>query len=134
MKNIAIIGAGIAGLACAYELQKKGHTVTVYEKEPYVGGRMSSREKNGFIFDIGANHFINLYTEMRTYAEEFGIAWHPFTFVNYKIFHEGALKKISDVISTKDKLKLAKAYITYKEEEPILPLFGCTKIVQTMHN
>ncbi len=114
MKNIAIIGAGVAGLAAAYELQKKGHTVTVYEKEPYVGGRMSSREKNGFIFDIGANHFINLYTEMRAYAEEFGLTWHPFTFVNYRIFHEGALKPIGDLISATDKLKLAKAYIKYK--------------------
>lgn len=114
MKNIAIIGAGIAGLTCAYELQKKGHTVTVYEKEPYVGGRMSSREKNGFIFDIGANHFINLYTEMRAYAKEFSIQWHPFTFVNYQIFHEGELKPIMDVITTGDKLRLAKAYIRYK--------------------
>ena len=32
-QNIAVIGAGISGLIVAYELQKLGHTVTVFEKE-----------------------------------------------------------------------------------------------------
>jgi len=51
---------------------------------------------------------------MHAYAETFGLTWHPFSFVNYRIVHEGKLKKISDVISATDKLKLAKAYIKYK--------------------
>lgn len=115
MKHIAIIGAGIAGLTCAYELQKKGHTVTVYEKEPYVGGRMSTRWKDGFPFDIGANHFINLYTEMRAYCDELGIEWERFVFVNYKIFKHGKLQSIADTLTAKDKLNLAKAYLKYKK-------------------
>ncbi len=36
--NIAIIGAGITGLAAAYDLAKLGHAVTIYEAEPGVGG------------------------------------------------------------------------------------------------
>lgn len=36
--NIAIIGAGFTGLAAAYELQKKGHTVTIFEKDSRPGG------------------------------------------------------------------------------------------------
>jgi len=36
--DIAIIGAGITGLSAAYDLTKGGHTVTVYEARPYVGG------------------------------------------------------------------------------------------------
>ena len=36
--NIGIIGAGITGLAAAYDLTKHGHTVTVYEARPYAGG------------------------------------------------------------------------------------------------
>lgn len=36
--NIAIIGGGITGLSAAYELTKKGHTVTIFEKEPFLGG------------------------------------------------------------------------------------------------
>ena len=36
--NIAIIGAGAAGLAAAYDLAGLGHPVTVYEAAPHVGG------------------------------------------------------------------------------------------------
>ena len=36
--NIGIIGAGITGLAAAYDLTKRGHAVTVYEARPYAGG------------------------------------------------------------------------------------------------
>ena len=37
-KRIAIVGAGPAGLSCAYELAKEGHAVTVYEAAPKAGG------------------------------------------------------------------------------------------------
>jgi protoporphyrinogen oxidase len=36
--DIGIIGAGITGLAAAYDLTKQGHAVTVYEAQPYAGG------------------------------------------------------------------------------------------------
>jgi protoporphyrinogen oxidase len=36
--DIGVIGAGVTGLACAYELTKRNHTVTVYEARPYAGG------------------------------------------------------------------------------------------------
>ena len=41
--NIAIIGAGAAGLAAAYDLAGAGHRVTIYEAAPNVGGTDSSR-------------------------------------------------------------------------------------------
>lgn len=37
-KRVAIIGAGMAGLAAAYDLNRAGHQVTVYEAAPDVGG------------------------------------------------------------------------------------------------
>ena len=37
-KGVAIIGSGPAGLACADELNKHGHTVTVFEREDRIGG------------------------------------------------------------------------------------------------
>lgn len=37
-KKVAIIGSGPAGLACADQLNKKGHTVVVFEKSDAIGG------------------------------------------------------------------------------------------------
>ena len=37
-KTIAVIGSGPAGLACADQLNKAGHKVTVFEKNEYLGG------------------------------------------------------------------------------------------------
>lgn len=39
-KNIAVIGAGPAGLTAAYYLQARGHQVDVYEAHPYAGGML----------------------------------------------------------------------------------------------
>lgn len=55
--NIAIIGAGLAGLTCAGRLQSRGHVVTVYEKSRGVSGRMSTRLSELGGFDHGAQYF-----------------------------------------------------------------------------
>ncbi len=39
-KQVAIIGSGPAGLACAYVLNRRGHAVTVFEKERMFGGML----------------------------------------------------------------------------------------------
>ncbi|MCI6487225.1 MAG: FAD-dependent oxidoreductase [Clostridiales bacterium] len=40
-EKIAVIGAGPAGLSCAYYLAVKGYPVTVYEKEKLLGGMLT---------------------------------------------------------------------------------------------
>jgi len=40
-KTVAVIGSGPAGLACADQLNKAGHTVTVYEKNEVIGGLLA---------------------------------------------------------------------------------------------
>ncbi len=37
-KRVAVIGSGPAGLVAAYRLNRQGHEVTVYEKDPLIGG------------------------------------------------------------------------------------------------
>ena len=46
--KIAIIGAGITGLAAAYDLTKSGHKVTLFESTPYVGGLASGFKADGW--------------------------------------------------------------------------------------
>ena len=41
-KNIAVIGAGPAGLACAAQLLEAGHTVTIFDKSSEFGGTIES--------------------------------------------------------------------------------------------
>jgi len=40
-KTVAVVGSGPAGLACADQLNKAGHTVTVFEKNEYLGGLLT---------------------------------------------------------------------------------------------
>ncbi len=39
-KKVAIIGSGVAGLACAYHLRRKGHACTIIEAHEELGGMM----------------------------------------------------------------------------------------------
>ena len=58
--DVAIIGAGPAGLTAAYLLSKSGYKVTVIEKDPhYVGGISRTVEHEGFRFDIGGHRFFS---------------------------------------------------------------------------
>jgi protoporphyrinogen oxidase len=58
--DVAIVGAGPAGLTAAYLLTKKGYSVTVIEKDPvYVGGISRTVEYQGFRFDIGGHRFFS---------------------------------------------------------------------------
>lgn len=52
MKTVGIIGGGVAGLASAARLQKAGYQVTLFEKEPILGGRMNCIEDSGYKFDL----------------------------------------------------------------------------------
>ena len=56
MKAI-IIGSGIAGLATAIRLAKKGYTTEVFEANNFVGGKLSQFTINGFRFDRGPSLF-----------------------------------------------------------------------------
>lgn len=53
MLQIAIIGAGMGGLAAAIRLAAAGHSVAVYEKNGQVGGKLNLLEKDGFRWDTG---------------------------------------------------------------------------------
>ena len=53
--NIAVLGAGISGLATAFWLNKQGFEITVLESKKEPGGSMVTRRENGFLIDYGPN-------------------------------------------------------------------------------
>jgi phytoene desaturase len=56
-KDVAIIGAGIAGIASAIRLRMLGHQVRVFESNKYPGGKLTAFEENGYRFDMGPSLF-----------------------------------------------------------------------------
>jgi predicted NAD/FAD-dependent oxidoreductase len=79
--SVVVVGAGIAGIACAREVQAAGVDVTVLERGRVVGGRMARWTRDGRAVDIGAAYFTVRTPEFDVVAESWarrGLA-HPWT-------------------------------------------------------
>ena len=57
MKKVIVIGAGISGLTSAILLKKDGYDVTIYEKNPYAGGFLTTWKRKNQIID-GCLHWM----------------------------------------------------------------------------
>jgi monoamine oxidase len=81
-KNVIVIGAGIAGLSCGYELMRRGHNVTVLEASGRAGGHVRTfhdQFADGLYADIGAEHFYYPgYTDYWRYLKEFSLTAVPY--------------------------------------------------------
>ena len=55
--SVVVVGAGLAGVACAAQLRAAGVPVTVLDRAGSVGGRMASRRLAGRPVDLGAAYF-----------------------------------------------------------------------------
>jgi protoporphyrinogen/coproporphyrinogen III oxidase len=53
MRDVAVIGAGAAGLAAALELQRSGAQVTLYERTERAGGALRTEQLEGARVDVG---------------------------------------------------------------------------------
>lgn len=62
--QVAVIGAGYAGLACAVELARRGLPVTVFDRSHTLGGRARVVAKDGWRVDNGQHILIGAYTEL----------------------------------------------------------------------
>ena len=76
--RVAIIGAGLAGLACAERLTAAGHRVALFDKGSRPGGRMSVRRLATVLgdarFDHGAQYFTARDAGFRARVDEWGRA------------------------------------------------------------
>jgi monoamine oxidase len=72
--RVAVAGAGLAGLTAAYELQRAGVEVIVFEARDRVGGRVWSRRlDNGAVVEMGAEFLLPGNTAVRELAEQLGL-------------------------------------------------------------
>ena len=56
-KKCAVIGAGVSGIAAAIRMRNKGWLVTVFEANPFPGGKLSTETNKGYRFDMGPSVF-----------------------------------------------------------------------------
>lgn len=63
--DVVVIGAGVAGLACALTLKRAGKSVLVLEASDGVGGRVRSDHVDGFVLDRGFQVLLTAYPTCR---------------------------------------------------------------------
>jgi monoamine oxidase len=74
MSRVAVVGAGLAGLAAAEELLRAGHDVVVFEARDRVGGRVWSRTlDNGAVVEMGAEFILPGNTVVEETARRLGL-------------------------------------------------------------
>lgn len=69
MGNV-ILGAGIAGLACAHELKKQGRMATIYEAQPWYGGLCHSFKVDDFVFDSAVHLSFTTNEDVRNFFDQ----------------------------------------------------------------
>ncbi|MBJ6360042.1 phytoene desaturase family protein [Paenibacillus sp. GCM10012307] len=52
-KSVLIIGGGLGGLSAAISLRQSGYSVSLYEQNNHIGGKLNRLEQDGFGFDLG---------------------------------------------------------------------------------
>ncbi|MFW6458017.1 MAG: NAD(P)/FAD-dependent oxidoreductase [Halodesulfurarchaeum sp.] len=62
--DVAIVGAGLAGLETARRVAETDHSVAVFEAEPTVGGRVRTETREGFTIDRGFQVLFTAYPEI----------------------------------------------------------------------
>lgn len=87
--RVAIVGAGLAGLATAVDLADAGCEVEIFESRPFVGGKVGSwLDKDGNHIEMGLHVFFGCYYNLFALMEKVGaisnlrLKQHTHTFIN----------------------------------------------------
>jgi protoporphyrinogen oxidase len=72
---IAILGAGVAGMAAAWDLVRAGHQVDLYEAEPTVGGLAAGFRDDGWAWSLEKfyHHWFETDSDLLRLADELGV-------------------------------------------------------------
>src|SRR6185436_8688565 len=79
-QRVIVLGAGLAGLCSAYELQHQGHTVSVLEAQMRPGGRVRTLREPfapGLYAEAGAENIPGVHDLTQHYARTFGLKLVP---------------------------------------------------------
>ncbi|HUN28809.1 MAG TPA: hydroxysqualene dehydroxylase HpnE [Alphaproteobacteria bacterium] len=71
--RVAVVGAGLAGLAAALDLQARGYEVEVFERTRLLGGRATSFEVGGREIDNGQHVFLHCCDRFIAFVESVGM-------------------------------------------------------------
>ncbi|MGX1403284.1 NAD(P)/FAD-dependent oxidoreductase [Streptomyces sp. SAI-097] len=77
--DAVVVGAGLAGLACALDLCRAGRRVALLEASDGVGGRMRTDRRDGFLLDRGFQVFNTSYPQVKRRLELKSLRLRPFT-------------------------------------------------------
>jgi monoamine oxidase len=99
--HVVILGAGLAGLCAALELERRGHRATILEAETgHVGGRARTlRFEGGLYGEAGAMRIPERHDLTRHYVKELGLALRPFVQSNPDAYYflRGRRERVKNV-------------------------------------
>ncbi|WP_405554629.1 FAD-dependent oxidoreductase [Streptomyces canus] len=75
--DVVVVGAGLAGLTAAAELQARGRKQLVLEADDRIGGRTAGHRVAGQLLDLGGAYTGDLHTEVRALAARLDIPMQP---------------------------------------------------------
>ncbi|HEY1580414.1 MAG TPA: NAD(P)/FAD-dependent oxidoreductase [Terracidiphilus sp.] len=133
MFDVAIVGAGLAGLCCAVGLEHAGLSVKVLEAADAPGGRIRTDQVDGFRLDRGFQILLSGYPELARQIDIKALRLRPFA-KGALVRHNGRFHHFADpfrsslgtatsialdpVVSIGDKLRIARLRHLVKQGEP----------------
>jgi len=93
--DVLVIGAGLAGLACARQLHRRGLSVQVLEASGRVGGRVRTEDVDGFRVDRGFQVLLTAYPEAQLALDYEALDLHAF-YDGALVRYDGRFHRIAD--------------------------------------
>ncbi len=106
-----VVGAGLAGLSCAYRLCEKGKKVLVLEAHEYPGGRTSSFTDDGMEVESGLHRYIGYYSALPRLLKKCDV-------------------KLKDIVTWEEKVDILVKGENRKVVLGVAPIFGFKKMLR----
>jgi monoamine oxidase len=103
-RRVVIVGAGLAGLCTAWELERRGVECVVLEADRHhVGGRVRTHEFGGGLRgELGAMRIPKVHARVRDYCRRFGLRLRPFVHDDVFVYGRGRYVRAADVGDLRD--------------------------------